>query len=387
MSPHPDLDVIASGERRFYAVFEASPDCVKLVNAEGRLIDINAAGLRMIEADCADELRGKSLFDLIDPAYHQSFRDGVAAVFAGKTIQIQFEVVSLRGRRLFMDQTAAPLFADDDPMQVVEMVAVTRNVSAERQAEADLLQARLAQEVMRSAAHHAAILGQKLKTPLDAIVGNSEMLLEAAQEQGREREAADAQRVLDAASELGLLVNQLLATALAEARQHVQARDVDDFLEAVAAAAKPLAEANGNRIRLQIDPRCVFLPPHEDMLSQCLQALLSQAISHTHDGLITIRARPMLGGGAPRVVLSVIDNGAGLTPHELKALFEAGPDAQAPSGAEPESTLSGLAAARKLARFMGGDITAASAPGRGSRLTITVPNPGLLDSSSSRRSV
>jgi PAS domain S-box-containing protein len=162
---------LAGGERRFRAIFEASPDCIKLVSAEGRLIDINAAGLRMIEADCASQVRGVSLLDLIDPAYHQSFRDGVAAVLAGKTTRMHFEVVGLRGRRLFMDQTAAPLFAHDEPSGAVEMVAVTRNVSAERRAEANLLQVRLAQELTRSAAHHAASLGQRLKTPLETITG------------------------------------------------------------------------------------------------------------------------------------------------------------------------------------------------------------------------
>src|SRR5688572_25837870 len=135
MHGHVDPAAIAGDERRFRAIFEASPDCIKLVSAEGRLIDINAAGLAMIEADCASQLQGQSLFDLIDPAYHQVFRDSLEAVFAGRTTQLTFEVLTLSGRRLFMDQTAAPLFAADGSGRVVEMVAVTRNVSAERRAE------------------------------------------------------------------------------------------------------------------------------------------------------------------------------------------------------------------------------------------------------------
>lgn len=366
------LAALAGGERRFRAIFEASPDCIKLVSADGCLIDINAAGLRMIEADYASQVRGKSLFELIGPAYHQSFRNGLDAVFAGATTQMQFEIVGLRGQRLFMDQTAAPLFAQDEPTRVVEMVAVTRNVSAERRTEANLLQARLAQEVTRSAAHHAASLGQRLKTPLEAIIGYGEILLEAAQEQGRKHEAEDAQRVLDAAAELGLLLNQLLQTALAETRRH-EANDVDDLVEAAIASVKPLADANGNRINIEVDTQCVALPAHEGVLHQCLQALLSHAVKQTRDGVITIRARRMLADGQPRLVLSVIDTGAGLSPQQLSALFETAPSVDGSASGAPATAFSGLAAARKLAEFMGGDITAASAPGRGSRFTITVP--------------
>jgi PAS domain S-box-containing protein len=373
MSGHSNSASTACGERRFSAIFEASPDCIKLVGADCRLTDINVAGLRMIEADCASQVRGRSLFDIIDPAYHQTFRDGVEAVFAGKTTQIQFEIVGLRGRRLFMDQTAAPLFAPDDHGRVVEMVAVTRNVSAQRRAEADLLQARLSQEVTRSAAHYAASLGRNLKIPLDTIIGYSEMLLEAAQEQRRECEAEDAQRVLDAAAYLSSLLNEMLQTALAETRKSTPAYDVDDFLEAAAAAVRPIAEAHGNRINIEIDPRCASLPANEDMLAQCLQALLSHAAKHTRNGVVTVKARPMSANGPPRLAFSVIDTGAGLSPEQLNALFEAPSILDGAVGGAPAATLTGLAAAHRLAVLMGGDIKATSAPGRGSRFTLDIP--------------
>lgn len=265
-----------------------------------------------------------------------------------------------------MDQTAAPLLAHDEPARVVEMVAVTRNVSAARRAEAHLLQARLAQEVALAAAQRAATLGQHLKTPLDAIIGYSEMVLEVAQEQGRQREAEDVQRVLAAAAELSSRLGQLVQTALAETRNVAHINDVDDFLEAVAEAARPLALARGNRIELELAPQRLALPAYADMLAQCLRALLARAIEHTRDGVITIKARQMLAGGSARLVLSVIDTGLGLSPPELDMVFD---DAAAVDGL----VHSEVSAARKLARLMGGDIVAASASGRGSRFTITVP--------------
>ena len=357
------------GERRFRAIFDGSPDCIKLVSADGRLIDMNAAGLRMIEADCLDDVRGKSLFDIIDPAYHERFRGGIDAVFAGENTQMQFEVIGLRGRRLFMDQSAAPLFARETPHQVIEMMAITRDVSQQRKAEADLLQARLAQDTARSAAALAARLGQDLNGPLGNIIGYSEMLLEQALEHNRGHDVDDLKRVLNAADELRTKLNQLLQTALAEVRQDqalLASGDLEDLIEIAIEAVRPLALANGNRISAEIGPNCTSLPADHDKLTQCLHALLVHAAEQTRNGDIIVKARQMLANGEPRLVLSVIDTGAGMSPDELDTLLT-------PSAFAETPLASGLAAARKLALFMGGDITAASAPGQGARVTIKLP--------------
>jgi PAS domain S-box-containing protein len=374
----PEYAADAPAERRFRAIFEASPDCIKRVSAEGRLIDMNAAGLRMVDAGCLNDLRGKSLFDLIDPAYHDSFRKGVDAVFAGQITQMQFEVVGLTGRRLFMDQSAAPLFANDDPKRVVEMMAITRDVSAQRRAEADLLQARLAQDITRSAATQAARLGQDLISPLDRIIGYSELLLESAHAEHRSREADDLKEVLHAASDLQSKLTQLLQTALAEIRQNQppsDGGDLDDLIEAAVEAIRPLAEAKGNRINVEIGPQCTSLPADASKVAQCLQAMLSHAAKHTSNGVITAKARQMLANGQPHLVLSVVDTGAGMALKELSALLEPPASAHAHANNDSGSHSTGLAAARRLALFMGGDIMAATAPGQGSRLTLKTPLP------------
>lgn len=377
MTQHVQTTPLAREEGRFRAIFDASPDCIKLVGRDGCLIDMNLAGLRMIDADCVSQVRGRNLCDLVDPAYHQQLKDCLAAVFAGKTAHIQFEAVGLRGRRLFMDQTAAPLFASDDSTRVVEMIAVTRDVTEQRRTEADLLQVRLAREVASSAAVHVGSLGQRLKTPLGAVIGYTEMLLEAAQEQGRDRDAQDARKVLNAAAELRSLLNQILRTTLAEVRNKTAANDIDDLLEAAAATAYPLAEANNTRIKIEVDPRCTVLPADAGILSQCLQALLTFAANNTRNGVITVKARPLLSSGPPRLAFSVIDTGEGLTFDQLQTLFESPSHINCASDASPSTTPFGLAAARKLAVFMGGDIKATSAPGRGTRFTLEVPSHSL----------
>ena len=97
--------------------------------------------------------------------------------------------------------------------------------------------------------------------------------------------------------------------------------------------------------------------------------MLSYAAESTRDGVITVKARPVFANGAPRLAFSIIDTGPGLTADQLSALLALPSD----RGSAPTTTLGALAAARKLAIFMGGDIKATRAPGRGSRFTLDVP--------------
>ena len=76
-----------------------------------------------------------------------------------------------------------------------------------------------------------------------------------------------------------------------------------------------------------------------------------------------------------RVLLRVIDQGAGIDPHQLERIFE--PFVQLPrdeGGSAAKAGVGlGLAISRDLARAMGGDLTVESEPGRGSTFTLDLP--------------
>ena len=253
------------------------------------------------------------------------------------------------------------------------MIAVTRDVTQLRRSEADLLQARLAQDIARSAAALAARLGHDLKAPLDTIIGHGEMLLESAEEEARQGDADDLRRVLAAASELHAMLNQMLQTALTEARQDLslsKVADLDDLIEATVEAAAPLPKARGAVIKLEIDGACATLQFEPDKLAACLQALLAHAIERTHDGIIAVKARRVLAAPSPFLALSVVDAGPGLSPEELAEI--AGEETTSACAQSPPR-VSRVAVAHKLARLLGGNITVASAASGGARITLKIP--------------
>ena len=107
-------------------------------------------------------------------------------------------------------------------------------------------------------------------------------------------------------------------------------------------------------------------------LRQILLNLLSNACKFTKEGAVTLRAKKV-ADGRHWVELAVADTGIGMTPEQQAKLFEEFSQAEASTAKKYGGTGLGLAITRKLARMMGGDVTVASAPGKGSVFTVRLP--------------
>ena len=108
-------------------------------------------------------------------------------------------------------------------------------------------------------------------------------------------------------------------------------------------------------------------------LRQILLNLLSNACKFTKQGEVALRVRKVVDG-CDWIELAVSDTGIGMTPAQLSKLFEEFTQADATTAQRFGGTGLGLAIARKLARMMGGDVTVASEPGKGSVFTVRLPN-------------
>ena len=65
-------DILRESEERFRAIVETTPECVKVVAADGTLLLMNEAGLEMVGAAAAEEVAGRSVYDLIAPEDRES---------------------------------------------------------------------------------------------------------------------------------------------------------------------------------------------------------------------------------------------------------------------------------------------------------------------------
>jgi PAS domain S-box-containing protein len=120
-------------EFRFKTIFEAEPECVKLVDANGKLMEMNTAGLVMLEAESIDQINAHSLVDFVLPKYRNDYIELHKQVMKGKDGYIEYEALGLKGTKRWMETNAVPII--DINGSVSMMLSVTRDISKRKQEE------------------------------------------------------------------------------------------------------------------------------------------------------------------------------------------------------------------------------------------------------------
>lgn len=110
----------------FRTLFDAAPECIKLHDVDGIVEQINPAGLQLLDADTPTRVVGHSVYTMIAAEYHTAYRDLVAAVFAGESRSMTFELTTLHGRRRWMETHAVPMRADGST--ITGLMAITRDI-------------------------------------------------------------------------------------------------------------------------------------------------------------------------------------------------------------------------------------------------------------------
>jgi len=126
---------LEKSESHLRAIIENEPECIKIIDAEGCLVQMNPAGLAMIGADSLEQVAGRTALDLVAPEYRTAYADLHQRVLAGESVRMEYEVLGLKGGRRWMETHAAPM-RDHGKMA---HLAVTRDITERRQAEEKLL--------------------------------------------------------------------------------------------------------------------------------------------------------------------------------------------------------------------------------------------------------
>jgi diguanylate cyclase (GGDEF)-like protein/PAS domain S-box-containing protein len=127
---------LIESESRLRTIIENEPECIKIVNADGRVTQMNKAGLAMIEADTLEQVAGHSALNAVAPEYRSAYLAMHQQVLAGETLQMEFEALGLKGGRRWMETHAAPMQENGEIVQL----AVTRDITERKKLEEQIHQ-------------------------------------------------------------------------------------------------------------------------------------------------------------------------------------------------------------------------------------------------------
>lgn len=259
----------------------------------------------------------------------------------------------------------------DEHGQPRELVAVIEDITERQRMQEAMSSARAAERASKAKTEFLSRMSHELRTPLNGVLGMAQSLRDESLTPDQKDRV---QTIIDSGRTLTALLNDILDLSKIEAGKLDISPIDDDLRHALKRCVQlfePQAREKGVTLSLSVDdktPRWMRFDPVR--VRQCVNNLVSNAVKFTEKGTIDITVSADLSGGRPAVRIEVIDTGPGMDEATLARLFTPFTQADASITRRFGGTGLGLTIARRLARLMGGDVTARSEVGRGTTMTF-----------------
>ncbi len=360
------IDALHEREARLQAIFDTEPECVMVLDRNGRLVDINPAGLRLIEAESLEDVQGTDVADLATAEFRERFDGLTRDVVKGGEGRLEFELVGLKGTRRLLDTHVAPL--RDARGRVAAVLGITRDITERKALTAQLMQA----QRLESVGQLAGGVAHDFNNMLGVIQGQTELALQDLPPDSAA--ARGLHEVLKAAQRSAALTRQLLAFA----RREPSSPRVIDLNARIDELIGMLSRLIGEGVALVWTGGRDLWPVRFDpaQLDQVLTNLVVNARDAMQGtGTLTVATANVTvtkGENPPPgdyVRLEVTDSGAGMDSATLARIFEPFFTTK-PQG---QGTGLGLATVYGIVHQHGGVVSVDSKPGRGATFRIMLP--------------
>jgi PAS domain S-box-containing protein len=376
-----DISDQIQAQEALQAVIEAVPAIVNVKDAKSRYVLMNAYQARLYGTTPAGAV-GKTAEELLGKEYGSYTHGKDRQVFeTGKPLDFYEErYAGADGVERDWLSTKVPLF--DRSGRVTRILTVAMDITAQKVVERRLVDAHTelqnakeaAEDANRAKSNFLANMSHELRTPLNAILGFSEMM---AQEMLGPRGSSKYREFADGIHRSGTMllhhINDVLDMAKIEAGRRELHPEWFSFAEAANDAMLVIRQRAQNAgVTLKGDYRHGMPPVHADRraVGQVLVNLLTNAVKFTpRGGAVTLAA-----DWNDRVfTLAVSDTGVGIEPEMLERLGTPFFQVQPSLTRNHEGTGLGLALSKSLVAMHGGELKIASAPGKGTTVTVTLP--------------
>jgi PAS domain S-box-containing protein len=357
----PQCDRASDELSMAYDALNSSASGVIITSLAGDIRYVNPAFLRIFDYKNKAQVLGKNAVELFATDKVRRFSDVTTIVGETRGKTKEFEVHRKDGTPFRVEVSSANV--TDHTHQIVGMMASFIDISERKRAEEQLL------KTHRELEAFVHVVSHELKTPIAAIGGFAEVLLDRCQDKLDEKARLCAERIFANAQRMEVLVNDLLALSrVGEVTLTLKSVSASQIVSAVITNLQDRLEAR----RIEVDMR------------KSLPAIICDEkwITHVFENLIVNAMKFMGANRNPRIEIGyfdygkahcffVSDNGIGIEPEEQDRIFEM--FYRAKKTEVQDGTGLGLAIVEKIVRSHGGKVWVESQMDKGSTFYFTLP--------------
>ena len=372
MMAHREMErTITDQQQRLKIIIDSEPECVKIQAADGTILDMNPAGLAIIDAQCREDIVGKAAYGYIAREYRAKYAEMTKRVFEGETATLEFRLVGLKGRQRWMESHAVPLREPDGAVSA--MFAITRDVTDRRQAEAIQNQHRtVIAHTLRtlSMAEMATAIAHELNQPLTEIVNYSRGAIRRLKStHSAPDQVIDSLTIVSREAERAANILRSIRNFLRKQPARREKKNINAIVQSVLIIMQ--AELRHLAIRLNVVPAAglatIEIVPIEieqvilNLARNAIDAMACTTDRHKELAIVTRR------GSEKGVEVAVSDTGPGLPPIKLGDVFDPF------FTTKPDGLGMGLAITRSIIEAHGGAIWVERTSGLGTTIVFSLP--------------
>lgn len=344
------------------AILDSEPECVKVIAPSGELLQMNRAGLVMLEVNSILEAKKAGLTSFILPEYRDAFMTLGQRVFSGETCSLEFLIKGRRGTLRWLETHAMPLRKANG--EVAALVGVTRDITEQKQTEDELKRSNAELE------HFAYAVSHDMRQPLRMVTSYLQLVEQALSDKIDPETRVYLDFALDGAKRMDQMILSLLDYS------RVGRKTVPkDWLESRSTLDEALSflnmEAASSQAAIEVSGEWPKIRASRDEMVRLLQNLVGNALKyHEENEVPCVEVASFVEQDKWRV--EVRDHGIGIDPSQTDRLFKVFSRLQARTRFEGSGV--GLALCRRIVEHHGGTIGVHSdGEGKGSVFWFELP--------------
>lgn len=366
---------IEAERQRYQDLFDFAPDGYLVTDASGIIREANRAVARMFNIS-QQKLIGKPLVNFIPYEERRCFRAKLNQLHQHDFMQ-EWELCLCPRESEAFDAALTVSTVRSWEGKPTGWRWLVRDITLRKQAEAKIRDIQMQniqlQEAAKLKSHFLAIMSHELRSPMNAIIGFSQLLLRYPHQSLAPRQENMVQRILNSGKHLLTLIDDILDFSKLEVGRlelKLQELNLAELVTATVEEMSSLVEQKNLSLDVTLNLNNPYIFNDKIRLRQILVNLLSNAIKFTDTGSVSIEVAEL---AANKVAIAIKDTGIGIAEADLTHIFEEFRQLNQTLTREHGGTGLGLAITSRLVEIMQGKITVETKPGQGSTFRVELP--------------